>query len=293
MKPNVSQKQDLTKSDPSAKTLLKKIQNHIKDLSESPYLDALVLLSHITKLSKSQLIADPSLTLTKEQNLHLNTYLEELKAGTPLPYVLGEWEFFNHTFKLSPDVLIPRPETEGLVELAIEWLGKNPDKNTCLEIGTGSGCIAVSLAKSVQDLKVIATDISSKALKIARRNALKHDVKDRIIFQERDLLKGFNKKVDLIIANLPYIPTAKLETLAVYLSEPTIALDGGTDGLHYIKEVLKNAGKLLKSGGVILLELDEDCSSAALSLAKDVFSGITLKLHQDLAGQDRYLFVQT
>jgi release factor glutamine methyltransferase len=194
---------------------------------------------------------------------------------------------------LNTDVLIPRPETEGLVDLALEWLTKNPTKLNCLEIGTGSGCIAIALAKSKQELRIIATDISPKVLVVAHKNALKHNVQDQILFLKRDLLRGISEKIDLIIANLPYIPTEKLKSLNVYMSEPTIALDGGSDGLQYIKEVLRNAGKLLKPGGAILLELDEDCSSAALSLAKEVFPGITLKIHQDLAGQDRYLFVQT
>jgi len=269
--------------------MLKNIQDQLKSYSESPYLDSLVLLSHISGKTKSELIAHPSPDLTASQVQRLNTALEQLKGNIPLPYVLGEWEFFQLQFKITPDVLIPRPETEGLVELALNWLRDHPGKRSCLEIGTGSGCIAVSLAKSIPDLQVIATDISPSALQVAIDNANKHDVLSQIDFLERDLLSGISKPIDLLIANLPYIPSDKLRSLPVFQSEPTLALDGGKDGLHYIKEVLKDSGQHINPGGVIFLELDEDCGIAALTLAKEIWPGITIHLLPDLSGKDRYL----
>lgn len=272
--------------------MLKKIQNQLKSHSESPYLDSLVLLAHITGKSKSELIAHPSLELTAIQNQHLSSAIKQLQDGIPLPYVLGEWEFFRHRFLITPEVLIPRPETEGLIELALEWLHANPGKRSCLEIGTGCGCIAVSLAKSIPDLQIIATDISSSALEVAKENAGRHGVNSQIQFLERDLFSGLAGPSDLLIANLPYIPSDKLRSLAVYRSEPTLALDGGQDGLHYIKEVLREAGPHLNPGGAIFLELDEDCGESALTLAKEVWPGLTIRLTQDLSGQDRYLSIQ-
>jgi release factor glutamine methyltransferase len=161
-----------------------------------------------------------------------------------------------------------------------------------LELGTGCGCIAISLVKAIPDLEVRATDISQEALQIARQNARRHAVEDQIVFLERDLLQGIHSKADLLVANLPYIPTGKLHTLAVYQSEPTLALDGGPDGLRYIKRVLQNARGIIEPGGAVFLEIDEDTGGAALELAHDVWPGITIRLEQDLAGQDRYLSIQ-
>jgi len=292
MKPNVSLTQDLKKNKESSKTMLKKIQDQLISHSESPYLDSLVLLGHISGKSKSEIIAHPTLELTASQNQSLSTAIEKLQDGMPLPYVLGEWEFFRLRFIVTPDVLIPRPETEGLVELALDWLQANPGKRSCLEIGTGSGCIAVSLAKSVPGLQIIATDISPRALEVAKENASRHEVKSQIQFLERDLFSGITNPIDLLVANLPYIPSGKLRSLAVFRSEPILALDGGQDGLHYIKEVLRKARPHLNPGGAIFLELDEDCGASALTLAKEVWPGLTIRLAQDLSGQDRYLSIQ-
>ncbi len=292
MKPIVSLKQGLTPNKDTSGSLLKHIQAQLSTHTESPYLDSLVILGHISGKSKSELMAHPSPELTAKQTQDLIKKMEQLQEGIPLPYVLGEWEFFNLQFFVTPDVLIPRPETEGLVELALTWLESHPDQHICLEIGTGSGCIAISLAKTIPDLQIIATDISSAALGVARKNAVHHEVLKQIQFLERDMLTGFGQQVDLLVANLPYIPTGKLKTLDVYQSEPAIALDGGQDGLHYIKDVLKKARQHINPGGAIFLELDEDCGIAALDLAKEVWPGITLHLSQDLSGQDRYLSIQ-
>jgi release factor glutamine methyltransferase len=286
MKPNASLKQDLTKTKGS---LQKRLQAELQPYTDTPYLDSVVLLSHITQTSKSDLLANPDPPLTSQQQDHLDQALTRLRDGAPLPYVLGQWEFFQNTFLITEDVLIPRPETEGLVDLALAWLIIHPERRTCLEIGTGSGCIAVSLAKHVPDLHLIATDISKQALLIAQKNAELHQVAERIKFQQHDLLKGLTEKVDLIIANLPYIPTDKLKDLQVYHHEPRIALDGGPDGLVYIERILRDAPRHLLPGGVVILEIDEDCGSAALQLAHQLWDGKPIQLDQDLSGQDRYL----
>ncbi len=272
--------------------MLKQIQEQLKSCSESPYLDSLVLLGHLSGKSKSALIAHPSPELSTAQKQSITSAIEQLQNGVPLPYVIGEWEFFSLCFNVTPDVLIPRPETEGLVELALEWLRANPGKRSCLEIGTGSGCIAVSLAKSIPDLQIIATDISFPALQVAKHNADRHKVLSQIQFLEGNLFSGITMPIDLLVANLPYIPSDKLKSLAVFQSEPTLALDGGEDGLRFIKEVLKKAGNHINPGGAIFLELDEECGASALTLAKEVWPGITIHLTQDLAGQDRYLTIQ-
>lgn len=291
MKPNASPQRDLTIKINHIKPLRERLQEELAPHTESPYLDSLVLLSHISGLNKSQLLANPDPNLDQQALDHLDQALVRIKAGTPLPYVIGEWEFFQYSFKITEDVLIPRPETEGLVELALNWLAEHPQQRTSLEIGTGCGCVAITLAKEIPDLSIIATDISPAALDVARENAHRHHVDGQITFQERDLLAGMEGQVDLIVANLPYIPSAKLRSLAVYTQEPVLALDGGSDGLHYIKKVLKNAREHIHPDGAIFLELDEDCGASALALAKEVWPGMTLKLNKDLAGQDRYLSI--
>lgn len=292
MKPNDSQQQDLIKTESEPKSILQRLQGELTLHSESPYLDSLVLLSHLTGYSKSQLLANPDPSLNSEILDRLEQALTQIRAGTPLPYVLGKWEFYQRSFVITPDVLIPRPETEGLVDLVLVWLNAHPQQRVCLEIGTGCGCIAITLAKMIPDLRITATDISPEALEVARENAIHHQAVDQILFKERDLMTGMDDQVDLIVANLPYIPTIKLQSLPVFTREPVLALDGGVDGLLYIKKVLKSAQQHLRPGGAIFLELDEDCGTTALELAKEIWPGMTLKLSQDLAGNNRYLSIQ-
>lgn len=274
-------------------TLLRQIHNQLSSPSESPYLDALVLLGHVTGKSKSEILTHPSPSLTQEQEKILSEGIRKLNDGIPLPYVIGSWEFYQLSFVVTPDVLIPRPETEGLVELALGWFQSHPGRRKCLELGTGSGCIAISLAKNLPDLHILATDISNKALTVALENAHGHQVEDQIEFIISDLLAGIGSKIDLLVANLPYIPSNKLKSLPVYQTEPHLALDGGPDGLHYIKEVLASAAQILNPGGGIFLELDEECGVTAHSIAGSHFPESDLTLSRDLAGQDRYLIIQT
>jgi release factor glutamine methyltransferase len=293
MKPTVSPMQDLTRSDPSPKTLLGSIQAQMEEFSKSAYLDGLVLLSWVSGLSKSRILAEPSPELTQDQKDLLQQSLLQLKNGIPLPYVLGKWEFFRLPFMLTPDVLIPRPETEGLVERALTWLRENPGKRSCLEIGTGSGCIAVALVANQPDLHITASDISGPTLGIARGNARLNGVETQIRFLEADLLEDIKEKFDLLIANLPYIPTEKLFALKVFQTEPRQALDGGSDGLSVIGELLKGAPAVLKPGARIILELDEGCGQAASELAQKLYPLSDISLEKDLSGLDRYLLIQT
>ena len=286
-------KQDLTKTDPPPLTLLKKVQTRLEEFSETPYLDGLVLLSWASGLSKSRLLADPGLNLRPEQKATLENALLQVQNGIPLPYVLGEWDFYQLTFKVSPDVLIPRPETEGLVERALDWLKKNPGRRDCLEIGTGSGCIAIALANNLPDLRITASDISENALELARRNACFYEVEDQILFHKSDLLEGIEDNFDLVIANLPYIPTEKLLNLKVFQSEPRLALDGGPDGLSLITTSLEGVRALLKPRAVLLLELDEDHGQKACEIALNFFPRAEIQVEQDLSGLDRYLIIQT
>lgn len=243
-------------------------------------------------------MAHPDLTLTSEQQKNLKTALERLECGESFPYVLGHWEFFGLDLSVTPDVLIPRPETELLVEKAIVWLQASPERRTVADVGTGSGAIAIALAMHVPDAHILATDISLPALQVAKHNANKFDLGSHIDFVNCDLLPFHPDPLptdlhfDLICANLPYIPTKTLQGLRVFGHEPTLALDGGEDGLDLYRRLLDLAPDWLAPNGKLLLEIEATQGLKALSLAYDTFAEATIQLHQDLTGRDRLLGIQ-
>lgn len=276
-------------------SLLSDITGRLALISDTPELDASVLLAHIINKSRTWVMAHPELSLMVEQQEHLDRALARLEHGESFPYVLGQWEFFGLEFDLTPDVLIPRPETELLVEKAIAWLQASPLRRKVADVGTGCGVIAVSIAMNVPDAHILATDISYQALEVARRNAINFEVANRIDFLQCDLLPyrftslPTESRFDLICANLPYIPTATLHRLPIFGREPTLALDGGADGLDLIRHLLEIAPQWLAPHGKLLLEIEATQGIQALNLACDMFSKGVIHLEQDLAGQDRLL----
>ncbi len=276
---------------------LERAAARLRRQSETAELDAQVLLAKILGRPRAWLLAHPEVALTQEQADLLEKALTRLRRGEPLPYVLGEWEFFGLSFLVTPEVLIPRPETELLVERALEWLRTHPGRRRLLDVGTGSGCIAVALAVNVPDLNVLATDISSSALEVARRNAARLGVEGRVEFVQWDLLpdqpSGGVEPFDVIAANLPYIPTRLLRKLAVYRREPVLALDGGQDGLDLVRRLLAAAPDWLSPGGLVLLEIEASEGPAAMALAFDLFVQAEIHLYQDLSGHDRLLEIRT
>ncbi len=277
------------------RTLLSEVTGRLALISDTPALDASVLIADILNKPRTWVMAHPECTLSIEQQNRLDETLRRLENREPFPYVLGHWEFFGLDFDITPDVLIPRPETELLVEKAISWLQASPARRTVADVGTGSGAIAVSLAVHVRQASILATDISQKALDVAKTNARKHQVQHQIEFFHGDLLPPkpelFSKEwhLDLLCANLPYIPTQTLYTLPVYGHEPTLALDGGTDGLDPIRRLLRLAPEWLTPHGLILLEIEATRGSPALDLAHNLFPKAETRLHQDLTGKDRLL----
>jgi len=264
--------------------------------SDTPGLDAQVLIAHLLDKPRAWLMAHPERTLSARQARQLEDTIDQLESGEPLPYVIGHWEFFGLDLQVTPDVLIPRPETELLVEHAIAWLKDHPGRRCAADVGTGSGCIAVALAAAVPDLQVLATDISRKALRVARRNARQHGVAKRVRVTQHDLLPSPpppSERMDLICANLPYIPTETLHGLQIYGHEPELALDGGADGLQLIRRLLALLPGWLAPGGLALLEIEASQGLLALSLAVDLFTEARVRLHRDLAGRDRLLTIET
>src|SRR6266496_4277956 len=278
--------------------LLSDITDSLSSISDTPALDASVLLAYILNKPRTWVLAHPEVTLTTEQQNQLNQALTRLESGEPFPYVLGHWEFFGLDFDITPDVLIPRPETELLVEKAIAWLQASPARRTVADIGTGSGAIAISVAVNVPTVTILATDVSKRALQVAQRNAEKYIVNERIKFVECDLLPSTDNafpspyplSFDLICANLPYIPTENLHGLPIYGREPTVALDGGPDGLDLFRRLLKIAPEYLAPQSLMLLEIEATRCTQALNLAYDSFGEhAVIHLHQDLTGRDRLL----
>ncbi len=279
--------------------LLSRISNRLASISDTPALDASVLLAHIVDKPRSWVMAHPELTITTDQQTQLDDSLARLENGEPFPYVLGTWEFFGLEFEITPDVLIPRPETELLVEKAIVWLQQNPSNRNIADVGTGSGAIAVSLAVNIPDANILATDISPNALQVAKRNAEKFTATSRIAFIECDLLPGQSSienrqsKIDLLCSNLPYIPTDTLRNLPIYNREPTIALDGGSGGFTSIERLMQIAPAYLAPNALLLFEIEATLGNQAAELAKKYFPTARIKLHKDLAQRDRLLEVQT
>lgn len=281
--------------------LLPSLRQSLEPFSETASLDAQVLLAHILEKPRAWVLAHPEAVLSSNQVSALDLALERLLNGEPLPYVLGEWEFFGLTFTVSPAVLIPRPETEGLVETALQWMKARPhllssSLKNCLiaDVGTGSGCIAIALAFHLPNIHILATDISTAALEIACANALRQKVASRIHLLQTDLLSSFPKQplFHLVCANLPYIPQEVLPGLPVYRREPALALDGGPHGLKIIERLLIDARPRLAPGGLLLLEIETSQGQAVSSLAQDIYPSATVHLLRDLADRDRLVSIQ-
>jgi release factor glutamine methyltransferase len=246
-------------------------------------------------------IAHPEAPLTPEQEQALEGAVCRLREGEPLPYVLGEWEFYGLPFIVTPAVLIPRPETELLVDHALQWLERHPKKLQSLseqiaaiDVGTGSGCIAISLASRLPGLKIIASDLSFAALEVARQNTTHHSVASQITLLQSDLLTAFAPQpiFQLVCANPPYIPQESLLSLPVYRREPALALDGGSHGTALIEPLLHQAASRLAPGGLLLLEIEASQGQVVTDLAQQVFPSALVSLHRDLAGCDRLVSIQ-
>jgi release factor glutamine methyltransferase len=266
-------------------------RKNLANTYDSADLDSQRLLGYVLGKERAYLLAHPEQTLIAEQQAHYLALIERAAAGEPLPYILGRQAFYDRDLIVSPAVLIPRPETELLVENALGFARAHPN---CLavDVGTGSGAIAVTLAANCPGATVYAVDISRDALDIARQNADSNSA--NIIFVESDLLTPLPEqgiKIDLLMANLPYIATNDLPALAVSRYEPRLALDGGADGLDLVRRLLDQAPPVCHPGGRILLEIGADQGAAAVELARHTFPNAAVILLQDYAGLDRIVQV--
>lgn len=261
---------------------------------EEPDIDAELLLRHAANLSKDQLYVQYNRKLTDKETHLLYSLIQRRLKGEPIAYILGYREFFGIEFDVNPSVLIPRPETELLVEKAIEF-ARQQNIRLIADIGTGSGAIAISLAKHLPDAKIYAVDISKDALQVAKANCKKHNVTDHVGPLHGNLLEPLQEAVDLIVANLPYVKNADWEQLpaGIKANEPKSALAGGTDGLDVIRELLSTTEGKLRPNGAILLEIGYDQGEATLKLAKNHFPKGTAEIYTDLAGLNRVVSIKT
>ncbi|MBI3602691.1 MAG: peptide chain release factor N(5)-glutamine methyltransferase [Candidatus Omnitrophica bacterium] len=274
--------------------------------------DELILTSILQCPHSDLYLRKPS--LTAQQQKQFESYKVRRENGEPLQYLLGCCEFYGLKFKVDQCVLIPRPETEVLVETAIQRVTKAGTGPCVLDLGTGSGNIAIALAKHLAGVRITAMDISQEALDVARDNAVRHGVDGRIEFIQMDMLvslrtegeaiflrdyfvtKGVPRHdtgFDLIISNPPYIPTEQMKTLpADVQKEPRLALEAGEDGLKFHKYIIKYTPFLLRAGGYLMMEFGDGQGQAVkeLILQQQVFSNI--QILQDLAGKDRIICAQ-
>jgi len=257
--------------------------------TDRPYIEAELLLAHLLDQPRAYLWAHPEAALTPQQAAAYAACVQRRAAGEPLPYITGQIEFFGLTFAVTPNVLIPRPETETLVETALIWLEAHPAA-IVVDVGTGSGCIAVALAIHAPALRLYATDISRAALDVARANARRHNVADRITFLEADLLTPLRGPVHLIVSNPPYIAEGEWYTLPLSVrQEPRLALLAGVDGLDAIRRLVQRARTRLAPGGLMLVEIGEWQGEAAQALAQAAFPKADISILPDLARKDRVL----
>lgn len=270
---------------------LQSAAQQLRDISENPTMDAQLLLSHALACERSWLLAHPEYRLNSIQRRTLEQIVERVRRGEALPYVVGERWFFGRLFSIEPQVLIPRPETEQLVEAALEFLQERPHRRRAVDVGTGSGSIAVTLCGEHPELEMLAIDKSFSALQVAKLNKERLTPNARMSFLVGDLLRGLKAEFDLICANLPYIPSGRLASLEVAMREPVEALDGGPEGLDQITRLVFSLDEHLAAGGRAILEIDESQGDTIMRIVRETLPACYAVVRKDLAGLDRILVI--
>ncbi|NQV00169.1 MAG: peptide chain release factor N(5)-glutamine methyltransferase [Parcubacteria group bacterium] len=288
------------------KELLKSSSKKLKNISDTPDLDSEILLSHVLKKNRSFLLSNLDKEITTKQYKDFQKLLGRRLACEPIAYITNKKEFFGLNFYVNKDVLIPRPETELIIENVIDIV---ENKNFCslpklniLDVGTGSGCIPISLAKNIPQAKIHTTDISKKALKVAKLNAKKHKVLNKIKFYEGNLLDPISKniKFDIIIANLPYVSEKQYKNLvedrhACPLQyEPKSALIAKNHGMDFYVKLLKQIKNYIKKEGYILFEIDPSFEKKIVLEAINILKikNNQIKIKPDLFGLSRVLIIK-
>ena len=267
---------------------------------DSARLDAELLLGCALGVSREELILAAAKNLSVAESYRYEDLLVRRLNREPLAYITGRQEFWSLDFLVSGDVLVPRPETEMLVEFALSHLAEatNSELPRILELGTGSGAIAVALATELPQAQIVATEISPAALAIARRNASRNGVSDAIRFLEGDLFSALAEDLenyfDLIISNPPYIPRDEISTLDAEVSrwEPHAALDGGVDGLDFYRRIAEQAPAYLRQYGAVAVEIGAAMGAVVSALFRNRAAYVDTQVHQDYSGRDRVMLAR-
>jgi release factor glutamine methyltransferase len=263
--------------------------------AETPTLDAEVLLRHVLGVSRAALLAHPELPISESDWRRYRRLLRRRAAGEPVAYLTGTREFMGLEFRVNRHVLVPRPETELLVERALAHFSGDDAGKRAVDVGTGSGAIAISLSVARPAMELCAVDVSPAALVVARANArrLLGPKQQQVRFVQGNLLEPVIAPVDCIAANLPYVAAADLDALSSSVRdfEPALALDGGADGLDLYRRLLCQAPPKLRPGGRLLMECDPRQAQTLVGLARAAFPSAQVTVYRDLAGWERVVQV--
>lgn len=257
--------------------------NSLKAVSDSYALESLLIMSYVLNTSKEDVYRKEEEVLDKTQISFLSEIIQKRKQRYPLPYILKNREFMGLNFYIDEGVLIPRQETETLVEIALE---QAKDNSVFLDIGSGSGVIAISILYFKESISSVAVDVLDKAIEITRINAIKHGVINRLNIFKADFKElKFNDHFDFILSNPPYVKTGNLKNLPY---EPHIALDGGEDGFKFYPKLIEKSYAMLKKGGFVIFEIDPEILDAVLKEMEKFFTNI--EVFKDLGGFERFVF---
>lgn len=268
-----------------------RIEDLFTKYPDTPKRDIQLLIQHVLKISSTELALSQDSSFTQEQIKQLLPVLQRRNKGEPVQRIIGEWEFWGLPFYLSEDTLVPRPDTETLIEVALNhFKQRGTEPELILDLGTGTGCIPISLLHEWKNTKAIAVDLSEDAIETAKRNAVRNNVSDRIDFIQSNWFEKISGKFDLILSNPPYIASGDISSLMpeVRNFDPILALDGGEDGLQAIHMILDSLPSTLKNEGVAFFEIGYDQSSKVMNLIKNSGLGVT-NVHCDLGGKERVI----
>ena len=264
--------------------------------SETPRLDAEILLAHARNCPRIQLYTNFDQALTTEERARMRNLVQRRANAEPVAYLVGHREFFGLDFAVTSDVLIPRPETESLVVETLQRLRNIDRPGRVADIGTGSGCIAVTLAVNDPAVVCVAVDQSEPALKVAWQNAETHGVAERVTLRQGDLLAALepDEEFDVIVSNPPYVRSSEIDRLdaTVRLHEPHTALDGGEDGLDFVRRIVADAPNRLVAGGLLLLEIDPGQADDVMHMATADGVFVEADAVHDLTGRKRVIRLQ-
>ncbi|PKN88000.1 MAG: peptide chain release factor N(5)-glutamine methyltransferase [Chloroflexi bacterium HGW-Chloroflexi-8] len=263
----------------------------LRPVSTEPDIEVNVVLKSVLEKDFAWILMNPDFILSSKQIDKLSDYLDRLIHRQPLSYILGNSEFYGLNFVITPNVLIPRSETEMLVEEALLWGKKQHKKIRLLDVGIGSGCIALSILKNLPGSTAVGVDISFQAIQIAKINEKRLNIHS-ISLINGDLAQSLHGKFDLICANLPYIPSQDVIGLVHARFEPKLALDGGINGTEIIERLLIQSKNKILRPGLLLLEIQFDQGERIADFANQIFPKCEIRILQDYSGKDRLLRVE-